>query len=391
MPYNKSMRLPRKNLPLMVPKLPSSKDLDSYLNQIDKNHLYTNFGPLNHRLENELNLWFLKYTNEQYYINSCCNATAGLQISIQLLGLKPKSLILIPAFTFIATALSVLNAGHIPVISDVDENTFLLTPDIAEQALLAEKFDAILLVSTFGISCDLSLWEKWKEKHKIPVIVDAAAAFGSQMPSKSIPVIYSLHATKGLPAGEGGIFVTQDKVLSTQFKKLTNFGLGISTTKKYQSHEILPIGINAKLSEYHAAIALASLDHFENWSSIRRKKLHIYLNRLNKLGKEQYSFQKDCTLVYAPTTFNVLCKDKHLRNIVEDLCLKNQVETRLWYQPLIHHHPDLPKLRYLSKTNNAENIAARIIGLPFYMDLKKNEINQIVEVLIKALEFNPNV
>jgi len=375
----------------MVPKLPSKKYLAPYLNQIDRNHLYTNLGPLNQRLENELSLWFLKRTNENYYINSCCNATLGIQLTIQLLGLRPQSLILIPAFTFIATALSVLNAGHIPVIADVDENTFLLTPEIADQALLTQKYNAIILVSTFGNSCDLSSWEKWKKKHKIPVIVDAAAAFGSQMPSKSIPVIYSLHATKCLPAGEGGIFVTRDKVLSAQFKKLTNFGLGISSVKKYQRQELLPFGINAKLSEYHAAIALASLDHFETWSSIRREKMLTYLNKLNKLDKKQYSFQEDCSQVYAPTTFNVLCKDKHIRNIVEDLCREKQIETRLWYQPLIHHHPDLPKLRYLSKTNNAEQIAARVIGLPFYMDLKKNEINQIVEVLIKALEIKSTV
>jgi dTDP-4-amino-4,6-dideoxygalactose transaminase len=375
-------------IPLMVPKLPKKKDLNRFLSEIDKNFFYTNFGPLNQNLEGKIISWLKEKTNETYFVNTCSNATLGIQLSIQLLRLKPKSLILIPSFTFIATALAVINSGHIPVISDIDEHSFLLTPEIAENALLTKNFDAVIPVSTFGVPCDLSQWELWKEKHQIPIIIDAAAAFGTQIPSKTIPVIYSFHATKALPAGEGGAMVTKDELFAKEFKKLTNFGFGINSKSGGQKPNLLPVGTNAKLSEYHAAVALSSLDYFDGWAESRRKKLALYQTKIKKIGRGHFTFQKNSVSVFAPTFFNVICSSKKLRNIIAGLAEKNNIQTRLWYQPLLHQHPDLPNLKCLNGCIQAEKITDKIIGLPFYANLKKKEMNQVTQLLEIALKIN---
>ena len=370
----------------MVPKLPNSRELAPFLKMIDKNLFYTNFGPLNQLLENQLSNWFFRKTNEKYWVTSCSNATLGLQLTILALGLKPKSRILIPTFTFIASALAVINAGHIPVVADIDENSFLLTPEIASNALLNNTFDAVMPVTTFGRPCNLVEWENWKKKYNMPVLVDAAGAFGSQMPSETIPVVFSLHATKALPAGEGGIVVTRDESFSRALKKLSNFGLGIELEDNFSFSNAFFRGTNAKLSEYHAAVALASLDQFERWSQMRREKLHIFMSRIGRLSSEHFSFQSDMENIYAPTLFNLICANLKLRNQVVNIAAQHSIQTRFWYQPLLHQHLSLPKIQYLSETNNAEEIANKMVGLPFYPDIKKSAIDRIMKLLTIALD-----
>ena len=357
-------------IPLNRPKLPSAEELLPYLKKIDESRHYTNFGPLQNTLVERLEDWFYKKTDQHFCVVTCSSATLGLEIAIASLGLKPGSHILIPGFTFIATATAVLRSGHIPTVGDVDLKSWLLTSQIADDALKQCKFEAVIPVATFGVSQNLSDWSRWSKHHNIPVIIDAAGGFGTQMPHKDVQVVYSLHATKSLPAGEGGLIVSSDPKLARQLKNMTNFGIGnLANSGQYK------YSTNAKLSEFHSAVALAAFNNFDEQQIIRKNILNLYKKNLKEMMNKGVSLQMPH--IESPTIFNLICDTEDQRNSIENSLNKNQIETRKWYQPFINKHPVLPSNTQKLQIKNSKIIENKIIGLPFFIDLKEEEIEYI--------------
>ena len=365
-------------IPLNRPKLPSAEELLPYLKKIDESRHYTNFGPLQNSLVERLEEWFYKKTDQHFCVVTCSSATLGLEIAIASLGLKPGSHILIPGFTFIATATAVLRSGHIPIVGDVDLHSWLLTSQIADDALKQCKFEAVIPVATFGVPQNVLDWSQWSNHNKIPVIIDAAGGFGTQMPHKDITVVYSLHATKSLPAGEGGLIVSSDPKLARQLKNMTNFGIGNLANADY-----CPNSTNAKLSEFHSAVALAALNNFDEQQIIRKETLDLYKQNLKEIINKGISLQMPH--IESPTIFNIICDTENQRNAIENSLNKSQIETRKWYQPFINKHPNLLSNIQSLQMTNSKMIENKIIGLPFYIDLKEEEIKYICIEIKKIL------
>ena len=116
----------------------------------------------------------------------------------------PRARVLIPAITFVATAAAVVRAGYEPVLSDVDERTWLLTPEIARRAIAKIPVDAVMPVSTYGCLQDTGAWDDFSRATGVPVVIDAAGAFGNQQAGERSTLVFSLHATKVLSGAEGG-------------------------------------------------------------------------------------------------------------------------------------------------------------------------------------------
>ncbi len=362
-------------IPLNLPLLPSAKDLLPHLEEIDKNRYYTNFGPLNDLFTQRLENWFAERTKKAFHVITCSSATSGLELAIGSLKLPPGSKILIPAFTFIATATAVLRMGHVPIAGDCNPESWIMTPEIADAVLSQYKFDAIIPVAAFGVSYKSGEWSSWSKKSGVPVIIDAAGAFGSQMPEDGVLTVFSLHATKALCAGEGGLMVTDNEDLAGFLKKMTNFGIESSP------HQYYAPGSNAKLSEYHSAIGLISLEKFELQSNVRKRLLKDYINKLDGAEKNQLIHQKGITEVVAPTIFSVLAKNEEHRNAIEHALAANNIGSRRWYQPLISQSPNLPKIFTPIDIPNSINLKKRLIGLPFYLDLKPSDIDVVVQCI----------
>lgn len=233
---------------MIKPKLPSSEKLLPYLKRIDGSRMYSNFGPLNAEYQERLGEMF----------GSPCitgsSATSLITATLMAYDLPRGSLVAMPSWTFSATAAAVVNAGMVPYFVDVDEYGVF---DCAEN--LSGKVSAVIVVAPFG-----RFAENWKHKwmDKIPIIVDAAAGFDSY--SKygvgKTPVIISTHSTKAFGTGEGGFLCCIDTNLLERVRRITNFGLTPDRRIEYN-------GLNAKFSEYHAAVGLASLD---GWPEKRR-------------------------------------------------------------------------------------------------------------------------
>ncbi|MFT7460972.1 MAG: dTDP-4-amino-4,6-dideoxygalactose transaminase, partial [Planctomycetota bacterium] len=222
----------------LVPDLPQTVDIIPYLQEIDKNRWYSNFGPLQRQFENVLSGFLAEKYGHQLRVVTLSSATAVLELTLQAMKLRQGARILLPSLTFPATILAVLRCGYTPVLADVDADSWALHADYALKAAQTTAIDAVLPVAAFGYPLPIASWESFQAESGIPVLIDAAGALGVQTISAEVPVIFSLHATKPLGIGEGGALVTSNEGLADDVRQLSNFGFGAG--------EIEQAGTNAK-------------------------------------------------------------------------------------------------------------------------------------------------
>ena len=236
--------------PIARPRMPKAEALIPYLERIDRNRTYSNFGPLVAELEARL---ARRLGVEPDCLVTVSNATAGLTLTLQALTEGRTGACLLPSWTFVASAHAVAAAGLTPFLVDVDEASWAMTPALALDAVsrIDGPVAAVMPVAPFGAPLDVAAWDRFTAVTGIPVLIDAAAAHDTVSAGET-PAVVSLHATKILGAGEGGYVVCRRPDLIVSVKKRSNFGF-------YGSRDAQVTAFNAKMSEYHAAVGLASI------------------------------------------------------------------------------------------------------------------------------------
>jgi len=365
-------------LPLIRPRLPLARDLLHYLERIDANAYYTNFGPLNKLFLERVTQWQKDQFGREVFGVTTANATLGIELVLADLRLPPKSHILLPALTFIATATAIIRCGHIPVVADVDADTWLLTPESLPKELDLESLGAVVPVASFGMPQNVQAWQTWSERTGVPVIVDAAAAFGAQSSQRNIPTIFSLHATKSLSTGEGGLILTENAEQALRLAQMTNFGIGPLPT----------VGAsNAKLSEYHAAVGHAGLDV---WPQVCEQRLSLYSEYsqiLSDFCGDSIRFQKDTGLM-APSTMVIEFEYSTCRDKSEQVCDQEGIQTRRWYQPLIQEHPAVSGVLAPFHMPHAKELSHTLLGIPFHLDMNRVDMVRVAAALLTATVHN---
>lgn len=234
------------------PLLPNAEKLLPYLQRIDESRHYSNFGPLNAEYQSRISDMF-----------GCpcitgSSATSLITATLMALQLPKGSLVAMPSYTFSATAAAVISAGLVPFFVDVCEKRSVMRSETDAAAML--------YVAPFGAPLESPVLDMLAEKSGVPVIIDAAAgfdAFSTVCKPGKCPVIISTHATKIFGTGEGGLLFWRDADMLERVRRITNFGLTPDRRIEYT-------GLNAKFSEYHAAVGLAELDA---WPEKRRRIL----------------------------------------------------------------------------------------------------------------------
>lgn len=313
---------------VLVPYGPTADEVLPYLRRIDAAHWYSNSGPLVRSLEARMGGV------------SVASATLGIELASRCVFKKKR--VRIPAFTFVATATALIRAGFDPVLCDVSlENWGLVDPD--EQSLSVCPFGAS--VAPGGL-------------------VDAAAGYGNQLSGNRV---YSLHATKSLSAGEGGM-VCGDEDLIERVRKLANFGLERSDLHNHGV--VTEAGTNAKMSEYHAAVGLASLDA---WPKNRAKR-----EQLAKWYRERLIYRVE----FQPnpgvqTVFPI--RIKNAEEVAKRLASRG-IETRRWYTPTLDRHP---AFRHLERgaLDNCHTLADEILCLPFHLGMDERDVDIVCDAL----------
>ena len=364
-------------MPLLIPEMPLTEEVIPWLNQIDKNKIYTNFGPLNTKLESFLQNTFDDSAN--LHITTVSNCTIGIELALNCLNLKKGASVLVPSLTFAASATAIIKCGYLPVFSDIDPNTWILTPEIALENLKSRNIDAVLPVSTFGMPQDVVGWDKFTEDTGVPVVIDAASAFGNQDIGKTTAAVFSLHATKSLGCGEGGFIASKNSSFLAEIKTMSNFGI---VGQNYTGY-IDTAGTNAKLSEYHAAVGLASL---HRWDFIKKRNINNYQEYLKKLHEAKIDFLTQAQDDYRNHTLLPIRLTASSKNEIDILMREMAVvgiQTRRWYYPLLN---DYACFKGMTKNQNvpiAERVSSDLIGLPFYPSISSEEIDYVVTHLRK--------
>jgi len=372
-----SARAARERIPLMMPSLPTARELLPYLERIDAARWYSNFGPLVSEFEARIAASFVSAGPVRVVSLSSC--TAGIELALRALSLPAGAPILVPALTFIATASAVRCAGLSPVVADVDPDNWLLTPEIARAAVRTIGARAVVPVTTFGADQDGEAWNAFARDTGVPVIIDAAAGFGNQRDPGPTCAIFSLHATKPLAAGEGGFVVTRDAALAHAIRRLSNFGINLDRPNDGPIGTAVATGTNAKLSEYHAAVALASLDR---WSDIAAERAALYAHSVR--AAQAACGGRLALQAAASDTVRSVCAYRfptpEQRDRAEANCKTLGIGTRRWYLPTIDRQPAFGHVAHLP-TPTADYVGERLLGVPFYPGLAPAAIDEIAGAL----------
>jgi dTDP-4-amino-4,6-dideoxygalactose transaminase len=364
----------KNKISLLVPRMPTADQIVPYLQEIDSNKHYTNFGPLNKRLEKRVIADIAPHLNEDN-ISTVANCTIGLELALQAHGLAPGSKVLMPSLTFVATATAIIRAGMTPVFADVARDTWALEPGLAEP--LIRSVDAVMPVSTFGYPQDVEGWDELSDRYGKPVLIDAAGAYGNQKVGKVADVIFSFHSTKSFGAGEGGVVISPSAARIATIRRLSNFGIDTSRAL------LVDLGTNGKMSEYHCAVGLAMYDQWDRIQSARRSLLTQYQHVLATTCPSVELQAKPETGVYPilPVLLPNRCKAVEVAEILQ----REGIETRRWYCPPTHLHPALRSYPTAGALLVSEDLGDRILGLPFHLDLSSKEIDFVASRLAGAL------
>lgn len=364
-------------IPLLVPHMPTAAQLGDYLAQIDVNRSYTNFGPLCREFERRI-LDELDPAGRGLSVTTVSNCTVGLELALQSASLPPRARILIPSLTFVATATAVVRAGHVPVLADVDPDNWTLTPAIAAALVGPHRVDAVMPVSTFGYAHDPSDWDRLSRECRVPVVIDAAGAFGNQQAGETTDVVFSFHATKSFGAAEGGVVVSRNRSRVEKIRRLSNFGidLGVGTISEF--------GTNAKMSEYHCAIGLAS---FDMWAGVKSARVELHRRYQRALADTLPTLrlqQKDESGIYP--LLPVLVPAGSLAASAAAFLAARDIEARRWYCPPLHRHPALAGAEVAGDLSVSDDIGGRILGIPFFIGMRDDEMQRVVQALSDWLE-----
>ncbi len=368
-------------VPLLRPELPSPQTLLPWLERMHAARHYSNFGPLVQSLEQEL---AARLEVDAQQVTTVANATLGLELVLQALDLPAGSRVLVPAFTFVATATAILRAGHVPVLTDVDADHWMLTPELARQACAQAPIDAVLPVAAFGMPHDMAAWQRFEQESGLPVVIDAAAAFGSQrLNGARGTLVFSLHTTKSLPAGEGGLVVSTRPGLASRVRQLSNFGINLAPDSGLPVGALTMCGSNAKMSEYHAALGLASLQAWDRQAVQRQALMADCMSQLSHVSRNQLRWQVQGPggALLAPTSLCVRLPDEAARAQLEQACQQARITTRRWYQPLLQHMPALQQRCHVLPTPNATALAQTLLGLPFFLGMAREQRLRVEEAV----------
>ncbi|MFC0414202.1 aminotransferase class I/II-fold pyridoxal phosphate-dependent enzyme [Cytobacillus solani] len=366
-------------IPFLKPNVVKKESYLQYLSKIDENKIYTNYGPLNSQFEERILEEYFKGKGKVTTVN---NATMGLILSINELKRPQAKYAIMPSFTFSATPLSAMWCGLEPYFVDIDKETWLMDEEKLGEALklLGDQVAIVVPYATFGSYLNLTFYNYIQESG-IPVVIDAAPCFGTTFENNHIgenfygSIVFSFHATKSFGIGEGGLVYSRNTDLIQSIRKASNFGY-------YGTRESTSLGINSKLSEYHAAIGLATLDIYQEKIQKRQQVFEYYLEEINNYGLLEKGWEIQKTVGSIPYQFfSILCpKGEKNREYIEKL-EQNSINAVSYYNPSCHQQQQFKNYLHLELTVT-NDISKRILSLPFWENMDKNVVKRVIKALI---------
>lgn len=350
-------------------------DVDQVTKVIQRGMYWAN-GPEITEFENNI----AKYVGAKHGL-AFSSGTAALHAVLDSLDIVGKEVI-VPSFTFIATANSVIMAGGTPVFADIEETTFGLDPKDVEKKITS-KTKAIMPVHYGGFPCKVHELQEVAEDHDLILIEDAAESLGAKIESKFVSTfgkagMISFTPTKVISTGEGGIIVTDNRDLYEKMKLFRSHGRNEAEDyfTSIKPFDYISLGYNFRMPTICAALGISQLNKVENIIRRRReiaKKYQEFLLDLKDVSiLKEFGHNRN---VYQ--MFPILLMDRKTRDDLQEGLFKKGISAKVYFDPvhLTHYYKNVRRTR--TKLKTTENISSRVLCLPIYPNLSDKEIKMI--------------
>jgi dTDP-4-amino-4,6-dideoxygalactose transaminase len=361
---------------------PNTIDLEAYIARIREVY-QANWLTNNGQFVQELESRTARYFGIKHCI-AVSSGTTGLEIAIRSTGLKGQ--VIVPSFTFVATAHALHWLGIEPVFCDIDPDTHSIDPAKVIE-LITPETTGIIGVHTWGSVCRILELEEISEKHGLILLFDAAHAFGSRdghgmAGGFGKAEVFSLHATKFINSAEGGLITTNDDELAEKMRLMRNFGFA-------GYDRIVSVGINGKMSELAAAAGVTALDSLDRFLDHNRANYSCYADLLSGIAglsiHQVDALKSNCQ--YIVVEIDDALTGIH-RDMVMDVLWKENVLARRYFYPGCHRsepymsiYPDSSE-----RLRETESLCDRVLCLPTGTSIDKETIGGICNLVRFIIE-----
>lgn len=366
-------------IPVNVPLLAGNEK--KYLNECIDTGWISSEGPFVKKFENNM----ASYIGRKYS-TACSNGSAAIDIAVRALELKAGDEVIMPTFTIISCAQSLVNHGVIPVLIDSDYRTFNINVEEIESKITS-KTKAIMIVHIFGLTTDIDPLIAIAKKHNLKIIEDAAEVIGQNYKGQKCGSFgdistFSFYSNKHITTGEGGMVLTDDKNLDDRAKSLRNLCF---TNDRFVHEEI---GFNYRLTNMQAALGVAQLEQIEDIIIKKRWIGNIYNELLKDLDMINLPLSKTnyCENIY--WVYAITLKDNCVKTVKQVMNELNELEigTRPFFFPM-HKQPIFKKkgLFLDEMLPNSEKLYQKGFYIPSGLALTEDQLKEVSSALHKVL------
>ena len=366
-------------IPINLPKI-GEEEVQAVVKVLRSGMLTSGLGAGPVVSEFEKNFAKLAGVNHAVAVNT---GTAALHSAVMAVGVKQGDEVILPSFTFVATAEAIVLAGGKPVFADIDPETYNLSPSAAEKSI-TKKTKAILPVDLYGFSADMKPIGEIAEKHDLALIEDAAQAHGATYAGKpagsfSDVACWSLYASKNITTGEGGVITTNNDQIDETLRMIRTHG----EKAKYAS---LILGNNYRMSEIQAAIGNVQLEKMPSFLGKRRQNAQQLTKLLQKsnrliLPKESKNQQHSWYLYTARLKDG---EETERNKIVEEL-KKKGIGAEVYYINPVHQMPFYRENFGSAKLPETDKASKQVFSLPIHPGVTVEQVDFIGKTLLSLL------
>ncbi len=315
---------------------------------------------------------------------ACSSGTAGLHACFHALGLGPGDEVILPSFSFVASANAILYTGATPVFVEVDPFTFNLDP-AAVEAAITPRTRAIEIVDIFGYPAEIPGLVRIAERASLHLVEDACQAIGADYDGRPLggfghPSVLAFYANKQMTTAEGGIVLTDDEALARMLRSLVNQGR--SDDGSWLVHSRL--GFNYRLSDVHAAIGVAQLERLDDMMAARARVAGWYQARIAEIDGATPMYegpQRRSWFVYTPRLDAGIDRNRIIGDLeaagIQAKPYLPCIHLQPYYQEVHGYRPGLLPV--------TESISATTIALPFFPEMSESQVERVCAELSRAI------
>jgi dTDP-4-amino-4,6-dideoxygalactose transaminase len=361
-----------------MPSLPSTESMYKVVDTVAASRQLSNYGPLNAKLEEKL----AEYLGAPYVVMSASGDTAlGMAMLLAADQRGDRDEVVLPSYTFPSTANAVMRAGLTPVFCDVEPDTLCASASTVAP-LVNERTLAIFPVHAHGIPCDMDELEALANDSGALLISDAAAAMGAQVGTRRVGTfgdmeVFSLSSTKVLTSGEGGFLSLHDDRAAARLREIARYGLD-------GNFVCVGLGVNGRLPELSAGIALAGMDQLDNWLAARRQAATRYEEILGQLQHVRIVAHRAGNRVGSAKDVALVIDSAELRDQLAERLARYRIETRPYFRPLHLMAPFKHLVR--SELDVTDQLADKMLCLPITNEIPTATIDYICGALRHELD-----